>query len=1501
LREINLDALDLDAVAALPVPEVEVDPLDAAYVLYTSGSTGTPKGVVVTCAGIANRVAWAVGRHGLGPGDRVLQKTALTFDAHCWEVFGPLACGATVVLAPEGAERDPAALMSTVEHERITVLQVVPSVLRLLVEEPGWARCRELRLLFSAGEALHAELVHQVLAQAPWVAVWNTYGPTECAIDVTAYRFDPAQRSGPVPIGRPLDELSVLLLDEEGLLVPPGVTGELYAAGPGVARGYLGRPDLTAARFVPHPYGEPGERLYRTGDLARWRSDGVLEYLGRGDDQVKVNGVRIEPHEIEAVLAAHPGLRGAVVLPVSAPDGSYRLAAYVTGPEVPDAAGLRGYLRDRLPETHLPAVFVALDAFPLNASGKVDRAALPVPGSEPAPRAPASPTEELVAEVWRELLKVDAVGAADDFFALGGTSLQLTRLANRLRTRTGQQIPLRGLFGATTVEAQARLLEPAAADAIPRLPRDGRPLPLSAGQRRLWYLEQLEPGRAEWVSPLLLRVPAQRSGAEVRRALAALVARHEILRTRYSDVDGEPVAVLAEPGPVELREAELAPDLLATEFGRGFDLATGPVLRALLAYAPGEDHLLVLSVHHIALDGWSSVLLERELRALLAGAELPEPPLQYADYAAWQRGRSSDAELAYWRGALAGVEPLPLPTDRPRRPVRDPRGAMVPVRIPADLARAATELGRRHGATPFMVVLTAYATLLARYAGRWDVPVGVPVAGRNRPELEQVVGFLLNSVVVRADLAGSLPFEQALARVAASTRDALAHQEVPFDRLVEALEPARDPSRTPLYQAAFDLHDDQLTGSVSDEADVAAFARAWRTAHTDLTLYQRRAADGSYTGYLEYATALFDESTVERLAGYLVRLLRAAVADPRVPLAELSILDPAELEFLLDTRNATAAPRDGAYLPELIEARAAATPDAVAVSQGGRRMSYVELVDRARRTAGCLRARGVRRGDRVAVLLDPGPELLATLLGVWFAGAAYVPLDPGYPAERVGYVVADAGAAVAVTQPAYAARFAGSTVVMDADAAGRPLSRVDTGGRDLAYVIYTSGSTGRPKGVMVEHEGVTNHVLWAAAELAGRGTGGAPLCSSVAFDLVVPALWAPLACGQAVHVPPAGTDLAGLGAWLASAAPFSFVKLTPGHLEVLTHQLTADQARSLAGVLVVAGEQFGTGLLSRWRALDPDTPVINEYGPTEASVGSTVYPVPAAPAGDWLPIGGALPNVTTYVLDAGLRPVPVGVVGELYVGGTGVARGYAGRPEQTARCFVPDPYRAEPGARMYRSGDLARVLPDGNVSFLGRVDGQVKVRGYRIEPGEIEAVLREHPGVRAAAVLVDGAEQPRLVAYVVSDVDGAELVAYCAARLPAYLVPAACVPVPAIPLNANGKVDRRALPEVAPAATAPAAPANPLEERIAGMLADLLGRPVGADQDFFAAGGNSIHAIQLIARVQGEFGVTLPVRTVFEGPTVALLAAAVEELVAAEIEQMSDQEVLAELSPGAAP
>ncbi|QIQ04385.1 non-ribosomal peptide synthetase [Streptomyces liangshanensis] len=1050
--------------------------------------------------------------------------------------------------------------------------------------------------------------------------------------------------------------------------------------------------------------------------------------------------------------------------------------------------------------------------------------------------------------------------------------------------------------------------------AIPRADRTG-PLELSAGQRQLWFLHQLDPDSPEYLLPMAYRLRGPLDPDTLRGAFDRLAAHHEILRTRYVLDGAEPRQIVDPPRPVDFTVTDLpgldaaARDAEATAFTQAratetFDLATAHPLRVGVLRLADDDHVLVVVMHHIACDALTRPILLADLAALHRGERLPELPAQYADYAAWslarQSGPAADRSLERWREQLAGLEPLALPTDRPRPAVRAWDGAAHGFDVPADVTTALRTLAQDSGATLFMVLLTAFQTLLGRYTGKQDVAVGTAVSARTRPELARMAGYAYNSLVLRARWDGDPAFTTVLGANRTTVLDAFDHQDTPFDRIADELEPGRDLSTTPLFQVMFDLAPgDGARGPDLPGITATPVAASGRIARFDLTMHLTEQDDGTLHGSLEYATALFDATTAARITGHYARLLAAVAAAPGTPLSDLEIIGPDERALLLDgpaTPVGTAAPIDPAALRpvfETITEQAAATPFAVAARHGDTTLSYGRLDHQAEQLARRLVELGAGPDTMVGVLLDRSPQLVACLLGIWRAGAAYVPIDPEYPLPRVRHMLGTTGTRIVITQARYADRFEGTTTLLLDD----PRERAVIGAAraelprtydldQLAYVIHTSGSTGRPKGVLVTHRGLANYLTWTVGAYASAGTGGAPLFSSVAFDLGVPDLYAPLMTGQRVDLLPQDFDTADLGALLTEGAPYSFIKLTPGHLNLLEQQLTAGEIAHLAGLVIAAGDSFTATLATRWtEAAGPTgTRLAAEYGPTEITVGNSAYFVDEGITTELVPLGRALPNTTMYVLDDLLRPLPVGIPGEVWIGGIGLARGYAGRPDLTAERFLPDPY-GPPGARLYRTGDLARVLPDGNLDFIARADHQVKLRGYRIEPGEIESALSAHPAVADAVALVreDSPGDQHLVAYLVA-AEGADpqaltpaaLRAHIGDTLPPYMVPSAYVTLPALPLTANGKLDRRALPAPGRAATAVGAHVearDATERAVAEVWATVLGLDtVGVHDNFFDLGGDSIRAVSLVGALR-EAGWETTVRDIFEHRTVARLRA----------------------------
>ncbi|HKI00347.1 MAG TPA: amino acid adenylation domain-containing protein [Thermoanaerobaculia bacterium] len=1486
------------AIAACPEgdPTVEVHPENLAYVIYTSGSTGLPKGTQIAHAGVCN-LTQAIRRLGVSAEDRVLQFAPLSFDAAVWEIVMAVDAGAALCLGTREELHPGPDMVRLLQRRRVTVASLPPSALAVLPED----QLKSLHMVVTAGEACPPEVA------ARWAKgrrLLNGYGPTEITVGTGISRIA-GDGDRPV-IGYPFQNVRVFILDSELRPVPVGVPGEVHVAGIGLARGYLGRPDLTAERFIPDPWsGVPGGRLYKSGDVGRLMPDGTFDFLGRVDHQVKIRGLRVELGEIESALALHP-IAGEVVVDVR----EEVLVAWVvprTGagePGVPPARQLREHLAGRLPQYMVPQAFVFLAALPLSPSGKLDRRGLPAPAVETEGReaSPASlnPVEEVIAGLVRQVLRSGSPGVRDDFFELGGNSLLATQVVSRVAEAFQAEISLRGFFEEPTVAGLARQVEAAAGlgrEVPPMVPvsRDGD-LPLSFSQQRLWFLDRLQPGSALYNVPLALRIEGDLDLDLLARSLGEVVRRHEVLRTVFAVKDGQPVQVVQPFRGVDLplvdlrglpaeQRLEKARETAKLEARRPFDLARGPLLRAAVLRLAPDEHAVLLTLHHIASDGWSLGILVRELTALFAGADLEPLPIQYADFAAWQRGwlqgEVLEAQLDYWRRHLAGAPPvLDLPLDRPRPAVQSSHGASCGAALTPELSDALATVARAQGVPLFMVLLSAYAVLLSRHGGQSDLVIGTPIANRNRLETEKLIGFFVNTLALRVDLAAAPTFAGLLRQVRQAAIGAYAHQDLPFEKLVEALRPAADLSHTPLFQAMFVLQtpaaEPRLPGlalkPLESDPGVAKF---------DLTLSMAEAG-GRLRAYLQYSTDLFDAATVRRLLGHWETLLAGVAADPAARLSALPLLTAAERQAVLVEGAGEAVPfAEDACLHEIFAARAAEFPDTLAVVFEDRELTYAELDARANRLAHRLRRRGVGPEVRVALSLERSPEMIVALLAVMKAGGAYVPIDPTYPRERRELMLADSGALLLLTQISLAGSLpapAGGLALLDGEEEeggddSAPLSGAAP--ENAAYVIYTSGSTGRPKGVVVVHRGLANLVTAQALAFGLRPGAQVLQFSSMSFDASVFEIVMALAVGSTLVLARRETLIPGPGMIaLLEERRVSHVTLPPSVLAALPER---DLPRLES--IVVAGEACPAELVARWAG---GRRFWNAYGPTETTIWATVAPCsgPGKP-----PIGRPIANARVILLDRDFEPVPPGVPGELCVGGAGLARGYHGSPALSAGRFVPDAWSGEPGARLYRTGDLARTLPDGNLEFLGRVDHQVKLRGFRIEPGEVEAVLAEHPAVRDAVVLVreDRPGDRRLVAYAVVDPDAAvearELREALRGRLPEHMVPASFVLLPEFPLTGSGKVDRAALPrpeapESRPLPAAAALPRTVLERGIAEVWRQVLGREhVGVNDNFFDLGGHSLLLVQVQARLGELLGREVPMIDLFRHTTVAALAA----------------------------
>lgn len=1510
-----------------------------AYVIYTSGSTGQPKGAMVHHAGVVNCLHWMQQIYKLDNNDKFLLKTSLNFDPSVWELFWPLWVGASVCIVRPGEHLDNARLVELIQERGCTAVYFVPSMLRVFLEEREVEQCRSLKRVICGGEALPLETLTRFYELLP-AELHHSYGPTETSIAATEWTCERETRRRVVPMGFPLANTQTYVLDRVQNLAPVGVTGELYIGGHGLGRGYLNRAELTAERFVPDAISSlPGARLYRTGDLVRFLPDGSLEFSGRVDHQVKIRGFRIELGEIEAQLRKHPAIGETVVIAREDRPGEKRLVAYLVPAQDHVAIDeVREFVKSRLPEYMVPAAFVVLKALPVMHNGKVDRRQLPEPEqSQPETEriAPRTIIEEMLTVVWSELLGVEHIGVHDNFFDLGGHSLLGTQLVGRLRKLFQIELPLRMLFDSPTIAGLAAAVESllkadqGAKPPLRPLPRNTQ-LPLSFAQQRLWFLDQLQPGSAFYNLYSAVRLHGELDISALEQSFDEIVNRHEALRTIFPNVNGKPVQVILPALKLTLqrkdlrelsdddREAEVR-RLATEEVRRPFDLSRGPLLRLTLLRTGEQDHMLVFCIHHIISDGWSSSVLIRELvtcyKSFLVQQrpELPDLPVQYVDFARWQRewldGEALQTQLEYWRKQLAGAPPvLALPIAKPRPAVQTFRGARELHVLPPAISAAIDRLSKQERVTPFMVLLAVFQVLLSRYTGQDDIVVGTPIAGRDQVETEELIGFFVNTLVLRTNLAGNPSFKELLGRVREVALGAAAHQDLPFEKLVEELQPERDLSRTPLFQTMFALQNIPQDSYSLPNLTLSPVAADTGAAKFDLTMFFNPTEDG-LLGTLEYNTDLFDADSIRRMWLHYERMLHRVLATPEERISSLPLLTEPERRQLLEEWNDTTRdfPQDACF-HQLFEAQAQQTPFAVAVETDDETLTYHELNERANRVARFLVAKGVGPETLVAVLAQRGIPLLAAMLGIFKAGGAYLPLDPRHPVTRQVKVLTQSRASMVLIAEEFesvAVPISDQLVSSGVDAQIFRLERALESGsesedlpprggpRNLAYVIFTSGSTGVPKGSMIEQRGMLNHLFIKVRDLELSSADVVAQTASQCFDISVWQFLAPLLVGGRVRIfdDEVVADPRALLHALEQEA-ITVAETVPSLLRAILAEMQASGGTSLRALrwMVATGEALAPEICDSWReSVGDSVRLLNAYGPTECSDDVTHYEVPAAPKEPSVrtPIGRALSNTKLYIVDRELEPVPVGVDGELCVGGAGVGRGYLYDAGRTANSFVPDPFGGVAGERLYRTGDLCRYLATGDIEFLGRIDDQVKVRGFRIELGEIEAALSSHTGIEQVAVVVreDTEGDKRLVAYVVPSQSSTftpdDLREYLKSQLPDYMTPQVFVMLDALPLTANGKLDRRSLPspDYSQQARGKAyqAPRTDTEKIVAEIWSEVLGQQsISVDDNFFLVGGHSLLATQVISRVRQRFEIELPLRVIFESPTIAELSKAIE-------------------------
>ena len=1492
---------------------------NTAFIIYTSGSTGRPKGVLLQHRGAVNFFQNMATDFDLKPGKSVLQLASFSFDAATGEIFSALLSGATVQMINKETLLSTEKLIDFIDRNHVTIATIPPSLLTLLPENR-----LSMETVISIGDVCSWELAKRFMNKLRFA---NGYGPTEGTIAAIWNVVDASHKTDTttVPIGRPNANVKIYILNSDLHLTPIGVPGEIHIGGVGVARGYLNRPDLTAEKFIPDPFSnQPGARMYKTGDLARWLPDGQIEFIGRVDFQVKIRGFRIELGEIEAQLLTHPQVKDAVVAVRGQTAGEKKIFAYLLtedGREI-DPQEMRDFLKKRLPDYMVPSAFVVLDKFPLTPNGKVDRKALPDPGQKDMATeryvAPRTPEEELLVSIWEDILKTDHIGIEHNFFDLGGHSLLATQLVSRVRDAFDVELPLKDVFAAPTIRLMAERIKALSgqqgehkAPPIKKADRTQR-LPLSFAQQRLWFLDQLQPDSPFYNIPGAVRLIGKLNTEALEKSLSEVVRRHETLRTTFDNENGKPFVVIHEPQPVKLPITDLSAlpedekstklkELTLEENRKPFDLKQGPLFRGRLIKLNDEEHVVLFTMHHIISDGWSMGIFMKEIaQAYAAFAQnqtphLPELDIQYVDYAAWQQewlqGEVLEDELNFWKEIL-GMDPpvLELPFDRPRPPVQTFNGKTISMKLDADLTARLKRLSQEQGATLFMTLLAAFQTLLHRYSGQDEILVGSPIANRNRSEVENLIGFFVNNIVLKSDFYDNPEFSDLLRRVRENTLNAYAHQDVPFEQIVDALVTKREMSHSPLFQVMFVMQNlpqskFELPGLTMRSAEEEA-----GTAKFDLSLVVTEAPD--YLKFdFEFNTDLFDESTIVRMQRHLTNLLQAVTEDPDRPVDLIDYLSADERQQILYAWNQTAAPfdRDLTVVQKFTQ-WVESQPEATAVEHNDVKLSYRELDSKANQLAHFLRAQGVGADDLIGICLERSPEMMIGILGTLKAGAAFVPLDPAYPKERLGYMIQDSGLKWLLTQEAVKPilqDFDVPKLALDAEwskVAEQPaeLPPQTITPQNLAYVIYTSGSTGRPKGTMLAHQGLLN--LSNEQRKAFNITPQSRILqfASLSFDASVWETVMALLNGAALILVDRTILASGdLLTQKMKEAKITTVTLPPSVLAVFPEVDLPDLK-----TIVTAGEKCPADLVKKWQ---PGRQFVNAYGPTETTVCASMYETNAEEDRD-PPIGRPIGNFELYILDRNLLPVPVGVAGELCVGGVGLARGYLNRPDLTAEKFIPDPFSNRLGDRLYRTGDLVRWLPDGNIQFLGRIDQQVKVRGFRIELGEIEAVLREIPGIKDVIVMAreDVPGDKRLVAYVVASPQPTvqELRQKLGAELPDYMVPSAFVFLDAMPLTPNGKIDRKALPKPeldrSMAQAEYVAPRDETEEKLCAIVAELLHLDkVGIHDNFFELGGHSLLATQFMSRLRNTFQIELPLITLFEKPTVAQLA---EEVAKAKLQ-----------------
>ncbi|WP_375515431.1 amino acid adenylation domain-containing protein [uncultured Nostoc sp.] len=1508
-----------------PINQTTVDNL--IYVIYTSGSTGQPKGVMIPHGGICNQLYWRQTNFRLTPADKVLLTISFSFDPSVWQIFWPLCFGGQLILARPGGQQDTAYLVKVITEQQITVLALVPSILRVLLEEKGIENCRFLRHITCGGEALPSELIERFFAQLSLDNVFhNCYGPTEASIDATFWTCQRGTNYTIAPIGRPITNAEIYILDENLQPVPVGESGELHIGGIGLARGYLNRPELTTEKFIFNPFSsEVGARLYKTGDLARFLPDSNIEFLGRIDYQVKIRGFRIELGEIEAILRQHPALTQTLVIAREDVPGDKQLVAYiVANPEqIPSQVELRRFLQGRLPEYMVPASFVFLDNLPLNPNGKIDRRALPAPHTSDLVSTnfvpPQNATEQVLASIWVKVLRLEQVGIYDNFFELGGHSLLATQVMSRVRQAFQIEMPLQILFENPTIASLAQAIaqtqtqenDPHNQTILPITNRES--VPLSFAQQRVWFLEQLEPNSPAYIISNALRLTGEFRASILQQALNAIVIHHEALRTNFiTSPDGSPIQVIGKPRPVELKiikvTQEQVQSLLNQEAQRPFNLESDLMLRASLLQIDEQEQILLLVMHHIASDGWSMGILWQQLaslyEALLSGKPSPlaQLPIQYADFAVWQHqwlsGEVLSSQINYWKTQLAGANTvLELPTDRPRPPVQTYQGAAQSLMLPQTLSASLIELSRQEGVTLFMTLLAAFGTILHRYTGQEDILIGSPIAGRNRSEIEGLIGFFINTVVLRADFSGNPSFRSVLSRVRQMSLGAYAHQDMPFEKLVEELQPERDTSRNPLFQVWFNMLNLkdiklELPGVAIEPVSMLETASKF-----DLTLYVTEKNQGIQLD-LVYNTDLFTSERMMEMLHQFHHLLNQIVTTTDSQISLYSLVTPEARTLLPEPRAVLPEPRYE-LVTTMFTSWVNRTPEHSALRQGSRTWNYGELGKSAQALAGVMLDRKVQRGDVVAVFGTRSFGLIASMNAVLLSGGVLLTLDPKLPSDRHLLMLKEAKAKYILhidsQCPEDKEIYTSLTLICVNPDTGEAINSPHNSSKainlpeiaadDPAYIFFTSGTTGIPKGVLGCHKGMAHFLNWQRQTFEIGQQDRVAQLTGLSFDVVLRDIFLPLTSGATLCLPEEGDNL----------EPTKILNYLEHEQISVLHTVPSLAQSWLANVpsgvylrnlrwLFFAGEPLKETLVYRWRDAFPESgEIVNLYGPTETTLAKCYYRIPVECTPGIQPVGLPLPETQALVLTPNNQLCGIGEPGEIVMRTPFRTLGYINAQEENRSRFVKNLFRNDERDWLYYTGDRGCYRPDGSLEILGRRDHQVKIRGIRIELGEIETVLAQHPNVLQTVVIAreDVPGEQRLVAYIIPNQDWASTISdirsFLLTKLPQYMLPSAFVLLDTMPLTPNGKVDRRALP--APDLSRQeseatfVAPRNEVERQLIQIWEEILRvQPIGVKDNFFELGGHSILAVKLFWQIEKTFDKNLPLAILFQSGTVEALA-----------------------------